>query len=85
MPIYTANMLIDFRSQQVYNIDNFTIFQLENWLIIAYILFFVKSKKGTKIMDEDDLEGLRQAVKEAAQECTDTSMLDLVLKLLLME
>ena len=34
-------------------------------------------------MDDDDLEGLRQAVIEAAQECTDTSMLDLILKLLL--
>ena len=36
-------------------------------------------------MDDDDLECMRQAVKEAAQECTDISMLDLVLKLLLME
>jgi hypothetical protein len=34
-------------------------------------------------MDDDDLECLRQAVKEAAQECADNSMLDLVLKLLL--
>ncbi len=34
-------------------------------------------------MDDDDLECLRQAVIEAAQECTDNSMLDLVLKLLL--
>ena len=36
-------------------------------------------------MDEDDLEGLRQAVIEAAKECTDTSMLDLILKLLLIQ
>ena len=34
-------------------------------------------------MDDDDLEAMRQAVIEAAKECTDTSMLDLVLKLLL--
>lgn len=34
-------------------------------------------------MDDDDLEAMRQAVKEAAQECKDTSMLDLILKLLL--
>ena len=47
-PNKTANMRIDFSSQQMYNIVNFTIFQLENWLIIAYILFFVKSKKGRK-------------------------------------
>ena len=36
-------------------------------------------------MDDDDLEAMRQAVIEAAKECTDTSMLDLVLKLLLMQ
>ena len=60
-------------------------FQLENWLIIAYILFFVKSKKGTKIMDDDALVMLVQAVIEAVKECTDASMLDLVLKLLLMQ
>lgn len=47
-PNKTANMRIDFSSQQMYNIVNFTIFQLKNWLIIAYILFFVKSKKGRK-------------------------------------
>ena len=34
-------------------------------------------------MDDDDLEGMRQAVIEAARECKDTSMLDLILKLLL--
>ena len=36
-------------------------------------------------MDDDDLEAMRQAVIEAAQECRDTSMLDLVLKLLLIQ
>lgn len=34
---------------------------------------------------DDDLVFLVQAVIEAVKECTDTSMLDLILKLLLMQ
>ena len=81
MPIQTANMLIDFCSQQMYNNGNSTI--PVGKLAYYSIHFMICQERNKKIMDDDDLEAMRQAVKEAVQECKDTSMLDLILKLLL--
>lgn len=49
--------------------------------LIYYSTHFVFCQERNKKMD-DDIEVLRQAVMEAAKECTDPDMLDLVYKLL---
>ena len=77
IPSEIANLLIDFCSQQMYNIDKSV------GKLIYYSIHFIFCQERNKKMDDDDLEAMRQAVIEACQECTDTSMLDLILKLLL--